>query len=103
MRKSTPQTAIATIYKLLDPRTNEVRYVGATIHLHERYMQHLRSANLETSKKAHWIRALKAEGLKPEIVVIQETTVALMDELELFWIRHYLKKGYRLLNTFMEK
>ncbi len=62
------------IYCLVDPRTLEVKYVGKTNDLKERYRAHIsphiymRNNNL----KCIWTEELKALGLKPKMEKLAE-------------------------------
>lgn len=60
-----------TIYKLIDPITNEVRYIGLTINT---LKQRLKSHMSDSSKthKSFWIRKLREENLKPIIEVVED-------------------------------
>jgi hypothetical protein len=74
-----------TIYALIDPRTGDVRYVGASVDLHRRVGEHLcRSKRLE-SYSARWIRQLLDEGLRPcvwQFAVADDG----WEEVECYWI-----------------
>lgn len=60
-----------TIYKLIDPTSNEIRYIGLTFNS---LKQRLRSHRNEKSKshKCNWIMSLKKQGLSPIIESIEE-------------------------------
>lgn len=80
------------IYKLIDPITNEVRYVGKTIQkLNERLNLHLHPQNNDFTHRANWIRKLKQENLKPIIELIEECDDENWVEREIFWISEYAK------------
>ena len=52
------------IYGLLDPRTNNIRYVGKTSRsLNERLSAHLRSNQGKNNHKHNWISLLKKENI----------------------------------------
>lgn len=55
-----------TIYGLVDPRDNIIKYVGKTINIESRYRQHL------YSKDKDWLNDLKKNGLKPDLIKLDE-------------------------------
>ena len=60
------------IYGLVDPRTNEIRYVGKTTQtLNKRLSQHLCSNKKHNPHKFNWINQLKTLNLKPTIILIE--------------------------------
>jgi len=60
-----------TIYKLIDPITNEIRYIGLTINtLKQRLKSHM-SENGK-SHKIMWVQKLKKNKLKPIIEVVED-------------------------------
>lgn len=86
------------IYGLRDPRTLEVRYIGQTCRGFVRPRVHSWYARKgENSYKARWIRSLQKIGLKPDIVVLEETTKEQLDAREIWWIAKYRATG-RLTN-----
>lgn len=60
----------AYIYALRDPRDGRVRYVGKSVNPKARYGKHLRE--VRSTPKCRWIEELKAEGLKPELVLLHK-------------------------------
>lgn len=95
---------MAIIYKLLDPDTKEVRYIGATTmrFLNSRLCVHVRKARLDiaTSRLTDWIKTLIAQGKKPLI-----ETIMLVDDKERFeaettLIQAFKLVGHPLLNTY---
>lgn len=86
------------IYKLIDPETNEIRYIGRTIQtLPNRLKKHLKAD--DKSHRVNWIKSLSNKGLVPKIELICETTT--FDdccELERFYINKYKKLGIKLVN-----
>ena len=85
-----------TIYAVVDPRNNEVRYVGKTVRkLNQRLSEHLRSkANTYCAK---WFRKLKSEGIKPEMLELEIVTED-WQGAEIFWIAYLRWLGARLVN-----
>lgn len=86
------------IYKLIDPITNEIRYVGRTIQkLQNRLKKHLK-AN-DKSHRVNWIKSLTKNQLIPIIELICETQeFETCCELEKFYIEKYKKEGMNLVN-----
>ena len=82
------------IYALKNADTNEIRYVGKTIDVTNRYKSHCRSKT--NSKTSCWIRSLQN---KPEIIILEEVTpFGNWQEAEQFWIAYFKSLGARLTN-----
>jgi hypothetical protein len=84
------------IYGLIDPRTHRIRYVGKTVHLEQRWRDHVREARYEISHrtlKGRWMRELSMAGLHPDLIVIEECG----DDWPLRE-RHWIKRISGLLN-----
>lgn len=89
------------IYALVDPRDNEVRYVGKTKQtIKKRYQQHLKAARLRTDEswRTHWISKLLRLGYSPRIELLQEVPVTDWRKAEQYWIGYYRSIGCRLTN-----
>lgn len=86
------------IYKLIDPETREARYIGQTSMPARRLTQHITDARHSDHDRARWIRSLVAQGLKPEMVIIEEVPSKEADKRELFWIHTMIKRGEQLTN-----
>jgi hypothetical protein len=61
-------TDIAYIYALIDPRTDEVRYIGKSIEPNKRLKSHIYASSYindssYNSHKSNWIRKLLSENL----------------------------------------
>ena len=85
------------IYRLVDPETSQIRYVGKTRRpLKRRLYQHLKD-NLRTDKK-EWIDNLKFKGKTPLIEMVEICAVADCNEKEAYWVVKYYKDGEPLLN-----
>lgn len=86
------------IYKLLHPKTLEVRYIGKTKEsLNRRLNKHLynKKANSKVSK---WCKHLYAEGLTPIIELIERVDFHIWEEREKYWISFYRNIVPNLLN-----
>ena len=84
------------IYKLIDPRNNEVRYIGKTTNIKRRYKQHL--YDKRKSHKSSWVQSLRNEKLKPIIEILETCDNDNWKEREIYWIKQFdnltnLKEG----------
>ncbi len=84
-----------TVYGLIDPRSGLVRYVGVTVDLRRRYRRHLTDSG--DSYRVRWIKKLLEMGLKPGLVILETVEVAVCQEAERKWIKHFGREG--LVNT----
>ena len=84
------------IYGLLDPTVSQIRYIGYTDDVNERYPAHL--ADASNCRKARWIRSLDAVGLKPLLVILEVVRRGSEDECETKWIAFGLSLGWQLTN-----
>lgn len=88
-----PAVSKALIYALFDPRDPDVvRYIGKTIKaLPYRLINHISEARRakDRSHKLHWIRLLLAQGVQPEIRLLEECDEAVWSERECYWIAQY--------------
>ena len=88
------------IYGLIDPRTQECRYVGKAKDAVKRGYLHVCESQLRRKTyKNHWIKSLLREGQRPEMIVLEETTSANWKEAETFWIGYLRFLGARLTNA----
>lgn len=84
-----------TIYGLVDPRDNMIRYVGKTNQeLIKRYRAHI--SDKTRSKKTSWIKRLKSIGLLPKCMIIDR--VNNWEEAEKYYIHLFKSAGYNLTN-----
>jgi len=93
------------IYCLIDPTTNEVRYVGQTINGIKRIKAHYFYSDKITTQSGmktpsqHWICKLKKQGKIFKVGYLEYTdNVSLLNELEIKWIAYYRSLDARLLN-----
>lgn len=94
-----------SIYRLKDPITNEVKYIGKTklslesrLYLHFRDREQKKEAN---GLKANWLINLhEVYNTKPiiELIELIEDKVE-SSEREVYWIEHYFRNGCNLVNT----
>jgi len=76
------------IYKLIDPRTAEIRYIGQTVKtLKARLREHILERGQQY--KVHWIQSVLRDGLEPIIELIVEVPTVQLDEQERYWIKYH--------------
>lgn len=59
------------VYYLIDPRTNEVKYVGKTKNPKSRYKQHITKLDKTMTPKKRWLLELRSKGLQPKMIIAQ--------------------------------
>jgi hypothetical protein len=91
------KTDIAYIYALLDPRDNEVRYIGKTINPKKRLQEHLSDSKREYNYRSMWIKSLLKENLKPLIKFLKICPLSDFVKYETEYIQLY--KNGKLTNS----
>lgn len=88
------------IYRLRDPFTYVVRYIGLTDDLATRYIQHITTKEKNRGKDS-WIRDTKAKGYLPLVDIVDKAPHGEEGpRKEAFWINFYKERGdAALLNT----
>jgi hypothetical protein len=88
------------IYTLVDPITNQIRYVGKTqLKVNKRLNAHITTSKLGSkSHKANWIRSLLEKDKKPTIEVIDEVSSEDWEFWETYWITQLRCWGFNLTN-----
>lgn len=82
---------IIYIYILIDPLTNDIRYVGKTTNLARRLNAHINRAKQNKYHSARWINSLIQKDLKPIMTTIEECNEDNWEEREIYWISYYRK------------
>ena len=86
------------IYALVDPRNDEVRYIGRTINPRNRYWAHLVKDNRNDYKR-NWVKSLLNKNLRPKYEIIWITdNVGEANQAEIYFIKMYKEGGARLTN-----
>ena len=94
---------MVNIYKLSDPISGEIRYVGKThSSLHTRLGGHLTYIG-DNIEKNIWIKSLKEKGLRPEINLLEVTSEEFSDIREGEWIQKFTNHGVKLLNKTLDE
>jgi hypothetical protein len=89
-----------SIYGLVDPRTQQIKYVGKTNQsLGKRLSQHVHHYGVKRrNRQSCWIANMLKNGVKPEIVEIEQTDETSWQEAEIFWIAYFRSIGADLKN-----
>lgn len=88
------------IYRLRDPRTSEVRYIGVTCHPTSRYNAHLKTIGNGVQEKWEWIQELQAENCQPVMEIFESHQDRDMGYVrERYWITKYFEQGANLFNA----
>jgi hypothetical protein len=88
------------IYILMDPITDEIRYIGKSINPTQRYRKHIyetKTKNLN-NHKINWIKSLLNKNLKPKMDIIDSIEGDWV-WLEEYWISQFLTWGFNLVNS----
>lgn len=86
------------VYALVDPRNNEIRYVGCSKNVPARTLEHARGFS-GSEAVGNWTRKLRKLGLKPRVFLLALVDVEQRHVGEIQWIKGCAERGARLLNT----
>jgi group I intron endonuclease len=89
---------IVFIYGLVDPITNELRYIGKSINPKVRLRKHISERSIHDSYKDRWLRKIINLGVKPELIIIDEVLITNWQFWESHYIGYYKSLGCKLTN-----
>lgn len=92
--RNSANAIVVFIYGLFDDKG--IRYIGQSMKPRERFFAHL--AEKEKSHKGNWIRSLKTRGLRPKMVILEESDEFNFEDRERFWISFGRQIGWDLTN-----
>jgi GIY-YIG catalytic domain-containing protein len=85
------------IYGLIDPFTDEVRYIGKSIRPKERLRDHCNDHS--DCHRTHWIQSVRARGKRPRLVILEELSTDMDWQIvEQRWIAQARAAGWPLTN-----
>lgn len=86
------------IYALVDPDTNQIRYIGMSLDPRRRLRQHMRETKKNAGKNI-WIDGLKARRRTPYLLILETVAIeADPFERERWWIGFGHYSGWPLTN-----
>jgi hypothetical protein len=86
----------AQIYALLCPIAGDIRYIGKANNAAKRLASHKRDARMRRTPVYDWMNKLKADGLEPILIVLEEADDWATSERQ--WIAAAREADCRLLN-----
>lgn len=87
------------IYALADPITDEIRYVGKSDVVKDRYNAHIAEAKRGgKSYKCNWIRQVITNNQMPKLIVLQEVSQKEWKNAEIYYISECRRLGHNLTN-----
>ena len=89
------------IYGIVDPISNQLRYVGQTSNFIKRKSSHIRTA-LKGTNNSHlynWLSSLFRSSINPEFIIFEECNIKDLDDLEVFYIDYFKMIGCNLTNS----
>lgn len=95
------------VYGLAEPLTGEspkFRYVGSTVDLRGRYVQHINSTveRVKNTDLAEWLTKLRKRNCVPGFIVLDRTFDYFQKKhLERKWIIALANDGHQLLNRYL--
>lgn len=86
------------IYALIDPESQEVRYIGKTKNPNRRISQHINECSRIRTHKNNWILSLKNKSLRPIMTIIDEVESDEWMFFEQWYIQLFKSWGCSLTN-----
>lgn len=91
------------IYGLVDPSTEELRYVGRSSSGLKEPKRYLKEVDCPVRHIERWVNKSLKEGVVPEIIILEELAPSkdvndALNVSEIKWIKHYKDLGYNLTN-----
>lgn len=86
------------IYALIDPFTDEIRYIGKSIRPKERLTNQCNEHS--NTYRCHWIQSVLKQGKRPIQIILEElSSDANWQEREIYWIAYGKLQGWNLTNA----
>lgn len=86
------------IYGLVDPETDEIRYIGKSIRPLQRLQNHMNEKS--NCHRSHWLQSLKRRGMEPTLILFEMISGAWpWQHSERHWIAKGRALGWPLTNN----
>ena len=86
-----------SIYAILNPKDNEVLYVGASLRPEQRYAIHKYAGEWHpVTRRYKIVKALAKEKILPVMKILEVCDMPLARDRENYWINHYKNLGFKL-------
>lgn len=85
------------IYILIDPRNNQVRYVGKSNNPKKRLQSHYYA--YKPTPKLNWLLKLRKLGISPELLIVDEVPTDEWQFWETYWYDQIKSWGFTLYNS----
>lgn len=87
------------IYALIDPRDDQVRYIGKANNPKSRYINHFNSSRDKNTHKRNWINNIRKDGYRPELLILDEVLISEWKFWECYYISLFKTFGFKLTNS----
>jgi hypothetical protein len=77
-----------SVYALVDPRTNAIRYIGTSSDPETRFATH-RQPGSRLPGVRDWVASLRKRGREPRLIILERVSLAIAAEAEARWIAHH--------------
>ncbi len=82
-----------SVYALIDPRDQAIRYIGMSNNVQRRFLQHIRgyTSNAANRSRDQWLASLKQDNTEPLVRVLETTDDFAQARLrEKYWTEQYI-------------
>lgn len=89
---------VSGIYSLHCPQTGDIRYIGKSKNIRNRFHGHMGVSKANKYPVAMWIKELRECGSAPNLCILHKASNEMLDDLEIAEISKHRNKGCNLLN-----
>ena len=89
---------ITYIYKLSDPITGKIKYVGKSNDPKKRLSDHIYNCDRTITHKNNWVKSLLEKGERPILEILEVVDQSNWERHEIYWIEKLRDEGHDLTN-----